>query len=107
MQLSLRCRRRQQRQRQTTATTTPTLTSAELATQSVGACGYTCACVRVYVYCVCVCACFDCLRECVGGAKNNKIKNTKIVGDDFRSLDKPPLQKQQEQQVIAKSKCNK
>lgn len=106
MQLSLRCRRRrQQRQRQTTATTTPTPTSAELATQSVGACGYTCACV--YVYCVCVCACFDCLRECVGGAKNNKIKNTKIVGDDFRSLDKLPLQKQQEQQVIAKSKCNK
>lgn len=31
------------------------------------------------------------VRVCVGGAKNNKIKNTKIVGDDFRSLlDKLP-----------------
>lgn len=50
--------------------------------------------IHVHVY-ACVCACFDCcLCACVGGAKNNIIKNTKIVGDDFRSLmDKPPITK--------------
>lgn len=104
MQLSLRCRRRrrQRRQRQRRRRRRHRQSWQRSLSERVGIHVHGCVCM-----CVFMCACFDCLRECVGGAKNNKIKNTKIVGDDFRSLDKPPLQKQQEQQLIAKSKCNK